>query len=76
MNVFRSALSTCVLSGLDNVRNLITFGRILITDEQKTKQSNIINTDTAAASIIAVGTLSAAVGALSAAIDNIANNNL
>jgi hypothetical protein len=76
MNVFRSALSTCVLSGLDNVRNLITFARILITDEQKTKQSNIINTDTAAASIIAVGTLSAAVGALSAAIDNIANNNL
>ena len=59
MNIFRSALSACVLSGLDNIRNLLTFARKQILDEQK---SNLI---------IPVGTLSAAVGALSSTIDNI-----
>jgi kelch-like protein 10 len=59
MNIFRSALSACVLSGLDNIRNLITFARKQILDEQKSN------------SIIPVGRLSAAVGALSATIDNI-----
>jgi len=75
MNIFRSALSACVLEGLDNVRNLITFARKQIIDEQKSKNSNIITPDTTT-SIIAVGTLSAAVGALSATIDNIVTNNL
>jgi hypothetical protein len=63
MNIFRSALSACVLEGLDNVRNLITFARKQLINEQKS-----IPTTT---SIIPVGTLSAAVGALTATIDNI-----
>jgi len=63
MNIFRSALSACVLKGLDNVRNLITYARKQLINEQK-----LIPTTT---SIIPVGTLSAAVGALTATIDNI-----
>ncbi|CAF3675269.1 unnamed protein product [Rotaria sp. Silwood1] len=77
MNIFRSALSACILSGFDYVRNLITFARKQIIDEEKLKNSNIINKDTStSSSIIAVGTLSAAVGALSSTIDNIITNNL
>ncbi|CAF1062909.1 unnamed protein product [Rotaria sordida] len=78
MNIFRSALSACVLSGLDHIRNLITFARKQIIDEEKLKNSNIINRNTtsSSSSIIAVGTLSAAVGALSSTIDNITTNNL
>jgi hypothetical protein len=60
MNIFRSALSACVLSGLDNIRNLLTIARKQILDKQTTSSS-----------IIAVGTLSAAVGALTATIDQI-----
>jgi hypothetical protein len=63
MNIFRSALSVCVLSGLENIRNLITFARKQLLNEQK----SILPTS----SIVAVGTLSAAVGALTATIDNI-----
>ncbi|CAF1030044.1 unnamed protein product [Adineta steineri] len=74
MNVFRSALSACVLSGLDTIRNLITFARQQILDEQKSKNLNITNTDPTQPSIMPVGTLSAAVGALSATIDNIITN--
>lgn len=59
MNIFRSALSACVLMGLDNIRNLITYAR---------KQLISIPT---LPSIIPVGTLSSAVGALTATIDNI-----
>ena len=73
MNIFRSALSACVLSGLDNIRNLITFTRKQIIDEQKT--NNQITANTTTSSIIAVGTLSAAVGALTATIDNITTQN-
>jgi hypothetical protein len=64
MNIFRSALSACVLSGLDNIRNLLIITRKQILD----KQNSIT---TSSSSIIAVGTLSAAVGALSATIDQI-----
>ncbi len=60
MNIFRSALSACVLSGLDNIRNLLTIARKQILDKQTTSSS-----------IIAVGTISAAVGALTATIDQI-----
>jgi len=60
MNIFRSALSACVLSGLDNIRNLLTIARKQILDKQTTSSS-----------IVAVGTLSAAVGALTATIDQI-----
>jgi hypothetical protein len=70
MNVFRSALSGCVLSGLDTIRNLITFARQQMIDEQKLKAPTSISS-----SIIPVGTLSAAVGALSATIDNIPTTN-
>jgi hypothetical protein len=63
MNIFRSALSVCVLSGLENIQNLITFARKQRLNEQK----SILPTS----SIVAVGTLSAAVGALTATIDNI-----
>jgi len=59
MNIFRSALSVCVLSGLNNIRNLITFARKQLSHEQKT------------ISIIPVGTLSSAVGALTSTINNI-----
>jgi len=76
MNIFRSALSACVLSGFDNVQNLITFARQQIIDEQKSKISNVIHRNLTQSSIIAVGTLSAAVGALTATIDNIATHNL
>lgn len=56
MNIFRSALSSCVLSGLDNIRHLITIAR----------QQKSVST------ILPVGTLSAAVGAaLTATIDQI-----
>ena len=56
MNTFRSALSACVLSGLDTVRNLITFAR------QQPK---------ALFSLPTVGTLSSAVGALTTTLDNL-----
>ena len=64
MNIFRSALSACVLSGLDNIRNLITIARQQLLDKQK-------SVSISSSSIVPVGTLSAAVGALTAAIDRI-----
>jgi hypothetical protein len=64
MNIFRSALSACVLSGLDTIRNLLTLARKQILDKQNP-------TTTSTSSIIAVGNLSAAVGALAATIDQI-----
>jgi hypothetical protein len=71
MNIFRSALSACVLEGLDNVRNLITFARKQIIDEQKSITLHTTTTTTTSSSILPVGTLSAAVGALTSTIDNI-----
>jgi hypothetical protein len=72
MNIFRSALSACVLEGLDNVRNLITFARKQIIDEQKSiTLHTTTTTTTTSSSILPVGTLSAAVGALTSTIDNI-----
>ena len=73
MNVFRSALSACVLSGLDHIRNLITFARKQTVNERKVKTNPVININPATV-IVPVGTLSAAVGALSAAIDQIVTN--
>ncbi|CAF3889332.1 unnamed protein product, partial [Rotaria sp. Silwood1] len=46
MNIFRSALSACILSGLDHSRKLIAFARKQTIDEEKLKKSNIINTNT------------------------------
>ena len=65
MNIFRSALSTCVVSGLEHVRNLIGFARKQMIDEQRA------TTENPTASIVAAGTLSAAVGALVATLDHI-----
>ncbi|CAF3735659.1 unnamed protein product [Rotaria socialis] len=76
MNIFRSALSVCILAGLDHVRNLITFARKQSIDEEKSKDSSIISQHTTSPTIIPVGTLSAAVGALSSTIDLITANNL
>lgn len=59
MNIFRSALSACVLSGLDTIRNLITFARQQTLHEQKSILSHP-----------AVGTLSAAVGALTTTLNS------
>ena len=64
MNVFRSALSACVLSGLDNIRNLITIARQQILEKQKPLPSS-------SSAIVPVGTLFAAVGTLTATIDQI-----
>lgn len=64
MNVFRSALSACVLSGLDNIRNLITIARQQILEKQKPLPS-------ISSAIVPAGTLFAAVGALTATIDQI-----
>ncbi|CAF3757459.1 unnamed protein product [Rotaria magnacalcarata] len=76
MNIFRSALSVCILAGLDHVRNLITFARKQSIDEEKSKNSSITTQHTTSPTIIPVGTLSAAVGALSSTIDFITTNNL
>ncbi|CAF1403894.1 unnamed protein product [Adineta ricciae] len=75
MNVFRSALSACVLSGLENVHNLITLARQQMINEQNVKRSDLVKADSAQTSIVPVGNLSAAVGALSAALDHITRNN-
>jgi hypothetical protein len=74
MNVFRSALSACVLSGLTNIRNLITFVRNQTNDERQLIKPTIDNHDVAT-SLIPVGTLSDAIGTLTATIDNIMANN-
>ena len=75
MNVFRSALSACVLSGLEDVHNLITLARQQMIDEQNVKRSHLVKVDSTQTSIVPVGTLAAAVGALSAALDHITRNN-
>lgn len=64
MNVFRSALSACVLSGLENTRHLITLARQQILDKQKALPSS-------SSAIVPAGTLFAAVGALTATLDQI-----
>lgn len=64
MNIFRSALSACCLSGLDRIRTLITFAREQL---EPTKKATTIST-------APVGTLSAAVGALTATIHQIETN--
>lgn len=60
MNIFRSALSACVLSGLDTIRNLIKYARQQSLIERKSVFS-----------LSTVGTLSAAVGALTSTLDNL-----
>ena len=70
MNIFRSALSACVLDGLDNVRNIINDARKQLVDEQREKQFRL-NASNMNISMNPVGTLTAAVGTLTTTIDNI-----
>lgn len=74
MNIFRSALSACVISGLHHIRYLIKLVRQQILYEERSKNSNKTpQTITSISTVTPVGTLSAAVGTLSSTIDHITN---